>query len=106
MIESESARGVATPATDQNNQTSQDSTSTIVGVAPEEDVPVTRAEIAALLSTLVEGEPLPSWVRLPWTEAQFAAALLAHEDFPGTPVFDDQDRLVAWSGVRLRGGAS
>jgi hypothetical protein len=62
---------------------------------------VTRAEVEALLGTLHPDEPAPWWYTHPSNEAQFAATLLAHRPAV-SPVYDADDVLVAYRGIRLR----
>lgn len=71
-------------------------------IAPDD---ITRAEIEALVGTLRAGETLPSWALRPSSELEFAAALVGRT--PGvTAVYDDDDVLVGYHGIRLRRDAS
>lgn len=66
---------------------------------------ITRPAVEALVSTLRPGEPLPAWAQRPSSELEFAAALVART--PGvTAVYDDDDVLVGYHGIRLREAAS
>ena len=70
---------------------------------------VTRGHVEALLESLLEAlrpdEPAPWWFLLPANEAQFAAALLVRRP-EIMAVYDADDVLVAYRGIRLRSGGS
>jgi hypothetical protein len=67
-----------------------------------------RIEIETLLASLRPGEPYPGWARLPASEAEFAASLIAHARDLGrtvTPVYDDSGHLIEYRGIRLKAAA-
>lgn len=70
-----------------------------------------REAIEALIGSLDDpGAPWPHWVRVPLTEAEFAASIYVHDRdlfrWGVELVYDADDRLIAYKGIRLKGRAA